>query len=120
MNRVKWLFLFYYNNTWTTLIGYPAGHGQDTNINDHHFHWGYFIHAAAFMEQFEPGWANQWGDMINLLVRDAASSTRTMTNFLFYETLAHTQVMLGPMDLLLSHTGMTKNPLQKVCNSTPL
>lgn len=69
-------FLFYYNNTWTTLLGYPAGHGQDNNINDHHFHWGYFIHAAAFMEQFEPGWATQWGPMINMLIRDAASWDR--------------------------------------------
>jgi len=76
-------FLFYYNNTWSALLGYPSGHGQDTNINDHHFHWGYFIHAAAFMEQFEPGWASQWGDMINLLVRDAASSDRNDAQFPF-------------------------------------
>ncbi len=69
-------FLFYYNNDWDALIGYPAGHGQDVNINDHHFHWGYFIHAAAFMEQYEPGWAAQWGPMINLLVRDAATNDR--------------------------------------------
>ena len=41
-------FLFYLNLDWSALIGYPAGHGQDSNINDHHFHWGYFIHAAAF------------------------------------------------------------------------
>lgn len=76
-------FLFYYNNNWTTLLGYPAGHGQDSNINDHHFHWGYFIHAAAFIEQFQPGWANDWGDMINLLIRDAASSNRNDTQFPF-------------------------------------
>ena len=69
-------FLFYYNDDWDAMIGYPAGHGQDNNINDHHFHWGYFIHAASFVEQFEPGWAAQWGGMINLLVRDAASSNR--------------------------------------------
>lgn len=69
-------FLFYYNSDWSALLGYPAGHGQDGNINDHHFHWGYFIHAAAFMEQFEPGWADEWGDMINHLVRDAASPSR--------------------------------------------
>lgn len=74
-------FLFYYNSDWSALLGYPAGHGQDTNINDHHFHWGYFIHAAAFMEQFEPGWANEWGDMINLLVRDAASANRNDDKF---------------------------------------
>lgn len=76
-------FLFYYNANWSALIGYPAGHGQDNNINDHHFHWGYFIHAAAFMEQFEPGWANQWGDMINHLVRDAASPDRNDPKFPF-------------------------------------
>ena len=76
-------FLFYYNNTWSTLLGYPGGHGQDTNINDHHFHWGYFIHAAAFIEQFEPGWANQWGEMVNELVKDAASPSRTDNKFPF-------------------------------------
>lgn len=69
-------FLFYYNTTWSALLGYPAGHGQDTNINDHHFHWGYFIHAAAFLEQYQPGWATQYGEMINLLIRDAASTNR--------------------------------------------
>jgi endo-1,3(4)-beta-glucanase len=76
-------FLFYYNTTWSALIGYPAGHGQDNNLNDHHFHWGYFIHAAAFMEQYEPGWADEWGDMINLLVRDAASPDRNDSDFPF-------------------------------------
>lgn len=69
-------FIFYYNQDWTAMIGYPAGHGQDGNINDHHFHWGYFIHAAAFLEQFEPGWVNQWGEMIQFLIRDAACPTR--------------------------------------------
>ena len=69
-------FMFYYQPQWTALIGYPAGHGQDNNINDHHFHWGYFIHAAAFVEQFEPGWVSQWGPMIELLIRDAATQNR--------------------------------------------
>ncbi len=76
-------FLFYYNNTWSAMLGYPAGHGQDGNLNDHHFHWGYFIHAASFMEQFEPGWASKYGDMINILIRDAASTDRNDTKFPF-------------------------------------
>jgi endo-1,3(4)-beta-glucanase len=76
-------FIFYYNQTWSAMIGYPAGHGQDGNLNDHHFHWGYFIHAAAFLEQFEPGWAGQWGEMINLLVQDAACSDRNNSQFPF-------------------------------------
>ncbi len=76
-------FLFFYNTTWTAMIGYPAGHGQDTNLNDHHFHWGYFIHAAAFVEQFNPGWAADWGGMIDLLIRDAASPDREDPMFPF-------------------------------------
>ncbi len=74
-------FLFYYNTSWSALLGYPAGHGQDNNINDHHFHWGYFIHAASFMEQFEPGWVDQWGEMVNHLVRDAATVDRSDPKF---------------------------------------
>jgi endoglucanase Acf2 len=81
-------FLFYYNSTWSALLGYPAGHQQDLNLNDHHFHWGYFIHAAAFVEQFNPGWASQWGDMINLLVRDAASSDRSDPKFPFLRSFS--------------------------------
>lgn len=76
-------FLFYYNQTWSAMLGYPSGHGQDTNINDHHFHWGYFIHAASFMEQFQPGWASQWGAMINTLIKDAASYDRSDVLFPF-------------------------------------
>ena len=74
-------FLFYYNTTWSAMLGYPAGHGQDSNINDHHFHWGYFIHAASFLEQYQPGWATQYGGMINLLIRDAATTDRADTLF---------------------------------------
>lgn len=74
-------FLFYYNKDWSALIGYPAGHGQDNNLNDHHFHWGYFIHAAAYLEECNPGWASEWGGMINLLVRDAASIDRSDSMF---------------------------------------
>ncbi|MFT4661699.1 MAG: endo-1,3(4)-beta-glucanase [Patiriisocius sp.] len=76
-------FLFYYDNNWSSLLGYPSGHGQDNNLNDHHFHWGYFVHAASFMEQFEPGWVDEWGGMINLLIRDAASEDRNDPTFPF-------------------------------------
>mgnify|MGYP003300476331 FL=1 len=81
-------FIFYYNTNWSTLIGYPAGHGQDNNINDHHFHWGYFIHAASFIEQFEPGWADNWGEMVNHLVRDAASPNRNDPDYPFLRSFS--------------------------------
>lgn len=83
VNSGEVAFLFYYNANWSAMLGYPAGHGQDNNINDHHFHWGYFIHAASFVEQFNPGWAENWGGMINVLVRDAASMDRDDNLFPF-------------------------------------
>ena len=74
-------FLFYYNSTWSSMIGYPAGYGQDSGLNDKQFHWGYFIQAAAFVAQFSPGWATQFGGMVNMLVRDAAAYDRNDTMF---------------------------------------
>ena len=65
------------------MIGYPAGHYSDANINDHHFHYGYFVQAAAAVEQFQPGWAASWGPMINLLIKDAANPERNSTQFPF-------------------------------------
>ena len=49
--------VFAYNQTWGTLIGYPASYGSDEELNDHHFHYGYFIAAAATIAKFDPAWA---------------------------------------------------------------
>jgi endoglucanase Acf2 len=76
-------FLFMYNSTWSTLIGYPAGYSADANLNDHHFHYGYFINAAVAIEQFHPGWAANWGGLVNLLVKDAANWDKTDARFPF-------------------------------------
>lgn len=69
-------FMFYYHEPWNTMLGYPAGHGQDTNMNDHNFHWGYFIRAAAFVARYDRSWLDGWQGMIDLLVRDVASADR--------------------------------------------
>ena len=49
--------LFYYDKNWGTLIGYDASYGSDQELNDHHFHYGYFIAAAATLARFDPAWA---------------------------------------------------------------
>ncbi|KAH0544374.1 hypothetical protein FGG08_001515 [Glutinoglossum americanum] len=38
--------------------------------NDHHFHWGYFIHAAAIIGYLDPSWLDANRDWVNTLVRD--------------------------------------------------
>src|SRR6185437_8536491 len=61
--------------TWGTLIGYPASYGSDDQLNDHHFHYGYYIKAAAEVARHDPDWASakRWGGMVDLLIRDIAS-----------------------------------------------
>jgi endo-1,3(4)-beta-glucanase len=41
--------------------------------NDHHFHFGYFLHAAAMIGSLDPAWAQENKDYINTLVRDVSN-----------------------------------------------
>ncbi len=77
--------LFYYDKNWGTLIGYDASYGSDQELNDHHFHYGYFIAAAATVAKFDPAWAksSQFGGMVDLLIRDANNYDRGDTRFPF-------------------------------------
>jgi len=77
--------LFSYNPSWGTLIGYPASYGSDTELNDHHFHYGYYVVAAATVAQFDPSWAanSAYGGMVNTVIKDAANWDRTDTRFPF-------------------------------------
>jgi endoglucanase Acf2 len=77
--------VFYYDQTWKTLIGYPASYGSNNQLSDHHFHWGYFIMGAATIAQYDPQWAGatQWGGMVELLLKDAQNWDRTDTRFPF-------------------------------------
>jgi endoglucanase Acf2 len=70
--------VFHYNQSWGTLVGYPASYGSDTDLNDHHFHYGYYIAAAATLAKFDPAWAadDQYGGMVDLLIRDANNYDR--------------------------------------------
>lgn len=68
--------VFYYNATWGTLVGSKPSYGSDKPLNDHHFHYGYFIRAAAEVARLDPAWAEKWGPMVKLLIRDIASPDR--------------------------------------------
>lgn len=76
---------FYYDRNWGTLIGYPASYGSDDQLNDHHFHYGYFLRAAGEIVRTEPEWGAdpKWGPMLRLLVRDIASLDREDAMFPF-------------------------------------
>ncbi|MET1073153.1 MAG: glycosyl hydrolase, partial [Umezawaea sp.] len=79
---------FAYDSTWDTLIGYPASFGSDSELNDHHFHYGYYILAAAVVAQHDPAWAAdaRYGGMVKLLVKDANNYDRSESRFPFLRT----------------------------------
>ncbi|MGK5447598.1 glycosyl hydrolase [Streptomyces radiopugnans] len=76
---------FSYDRDWRTLIGYPASYGSDKELNDHHFHYSYYVMAAAIVAQYDRAWAadSAWGGMVKTLVRDAANPSRTDELFPF-------------------------------------
>ncbi|MFF7765250.1 glycosyl hydrolase [Streptomyces massasporeus] len=76
---------FSYDRHWRTLIGYPASYGSDQELNDHHFHYSYYVLAAAIVAQYDPQWAadSEWGGMVKQLVEDAANPARDDTAYPF-------------------------------------
>ena len=66
---------FMYDNNWNTLLGFDESFGSQQQLNDHHFHYGYFVRAAAEICRVDASWcsASQYGPMVELLIRDYAA-----------------------------------------------
>jgi endoglucanase Acf2 len=85
--------LYAYDPVWHTLVGLPAGFGSIAELNDHHFHYGYFVYAAAMVAACDPpaagaatgDWsrADGWGGLVRLLIKDAANWDRQDRRFPF-------------------------------------
>jgi len=77
--------VFAYERNWGALIGFPPSYGSDAELNDHHFHYGYFLRAAAEIVRRDPAWGNdsRWGKMVRLLIRDIADPARDDRQFPF-------------------------------------
>jgi endoglucanase Acf2 len=49
--------------------------------NDHHFHYGYHIYAAAVVAHFDPKWGRKYWEQVLLLVRDIANPSKEDSAF---------------------------------------
>ncbi|WP_232312762.1 glycosyl hydrolase [Enterovibrio coralii] len=67
---------FVYDETWTTLLGVEESFLAHQHLNDHHFHYGYFVRAAAEVCRTDKSWCSEseYGPMVDLLIRDYAAS----------------------------------------------
>lgn len=74
-NSLKKEKYFVYDNEWNTLLGVRESFGSHRMLNDHHFHYGYFVRTAAEVCRVDVSWcsAEQFGPMVELLIRDFAA-----------------------------------------------
>ncbi|KAK1149325.1 endo-1,3-beta glucanase [Aspergillus melleus] len=79
-----------YDNVWKGVVSSASYDGGDTGAdfgntlyNDHHFHYGYFIHAAAIIGTLDPTWLPANKEWVNVLVRDAGNSAANDAYFPF-------------------------------------
>ena len=73
-------FPLIYDTDWKGLVssasyvtGDPGVDFGNSYYNDHHFHYGYFIHAAAVIGYLDPTWLTANKDYVNALVRDVSN-----------------------------------------------
>lgn len=85
-------FPLVYDSAWGGVVSsasYTTGNaGADfgnTYYNDHHFHYGYFVYAAAVIAYLDPSWLDEGTnkEYINMLVRDYANPVSTDGYFPF-------------------------------------
>ncbi|MEY3252614.1 MAG: hypothetical protein RL227_1587 [Pseudomonadota bacterium] len=64
---------------------YPEEFFAITEINDHHFWYGYLIRTAAEVALRDPAWIDKdrWGGMVELLIADIATAERGRADFPF-------------------------------------
>ena len=74
---------FAYDTIWGGLEGIKDDEFYSFNYNDHHFHFGYFIYAAAILAMYDTDFVKNYGQMVNLLIKDIANTNKNDKNFPF-------------------------------------
>lgn len=89
-DRMEWWFggqgkrsYFHLDKRLGTVVAYPDEFFSVEQMNDHHFHYGYWIRAAAEIALRDPAWAapERWGGMVDKLVADIATAERGRADF---------------------------------------
>ncbi|KAL2162044.1 hypothetical protein VTH06DRAFT_7829 [Thermothelomyces fergusii] len=77
-NQQRWPLV--YESGWGGVVSSATYETGDSGLdfgnafyNDHHFHWGYFIYAAAVIGHLDSSWAQENKAYVNTLVRDIAN-----------------------------------------------
>jgi len=76
---------FAYDARIGSFLGVPQEFKSITDMNDHHFHYGYWVMAAAHVALRDPDWASpeKWGGMVGQIIADIATDERGRADFPF-------------------------------------
>ena len=68
-----------------SFLGLPQEFNSITDMNDHHFHYGYWLMGAAHVALRDPDWASasKWGGMVGKIIADIATDERGRADFPF-------------------------------------
>ncbi len=86
-----WPYHMYYSESWGALNGNGGDFGMAMNLTDHHFVWAYFIYPAAVLASYDPSFVEDYGEMLEMLIRDCMNPDKDdelfpfMRNFDPYE-----------------------------------
>jgi endoglucanase Acf2 len=70
---------FGYESVWGSLLGFSESFGATTYLNDHHFHFGYFVYAAAIVAMFDPSFAVEYREIVDKILRDYNNPSRDVS-----------------------------------------
>ena len=70
-----------YEDVWGGVVSSNGLHNEQADFgngmyNDHHFHYGYHVYAAAVLARADPSWGQQWNDRVLHMISDVAEPSR--------------------------------------------
>lgn len=77
---------FAYYPRWGGMLGFDVSYDSDA-FNDHHFHYGYYLYAAALLCLEDADFAEGYGEILTMIAKDYANWDRGDTRFPFLRTL---------------------------------
>ena len=86
--------LLMYNSAYNTIYGYPDGYGDVGHLADHHYHYGYFLRAAAAIGRYDPAWLTSHMTIFTNLLNDVACFNCNPTDGFTYPAAAQFQSLL--------------------------
>lgn len=67
---------FYYDTNLKSVVGKRASFGSE-ELNDHHFHYGYWMLASAIVAKHDPSFISTYGPYVDMLGQDYSNTDRT-------------------------------------------